>query len=471
MSAEPLLPDATSAARSHLTEALAELRQAAKSEGAEARTARVLSSLLEAVMRARDSRVPLPLSDSQRAALAQLLASRRQAAGLSQQRVAKLTQLSERTIRHIESGQHTPSWDTLERLANCAELRMGDEALGEREGGAGGPMPNSWLNFRYDPLSLGLEVARVLNGPGGPVEQTLLYFDAESASDWLALSMDPTYAVHFRLTNPLDEAARLIAAQVGHAGVDVCGLGVGDGQSETRLAEHLANELPAPLDLRLKLLDISHVLLTRAYRHAADRMESRGVPVQTLHANFHHLRDCPEMYYQPPSAPRRYRVYTLLGSTLANLENEVQWFRELHVCAQPGDFCMLDIQTCYAPPDRPDEIALHDPPLAAGRPPATHERWISGLLRRHCRNAVAIELRNELAPAANVPGSYQIDVMANVKLSDGREKRFVMWRVRRYDPDRLAACLAQLGWSKVAVREYGPPNGAKTAALVMLRRE
>ncbi len=43
------------------------------------------------------------------------------------------------------------------------------------------------------------------------------------------------------------------------------------------------------------------------------------------------------------------KAISLLGSTMANLDNEVRFFSELAGCAVPGDLCALDFQIAAAP--------------------------------------------------------------------------------------------------------------------------
>ncbi len=72
------------------------------------------------------------------------------------------------------------------------------------------------------------------------------------------------------------------------------------------------------------------------------------------------------------------------------------------------------------------------------------------------------EMRWELAPSGGVPGSYGFDAVARVKMRDGRpDRRFLMWRVRRYDPKLLSDSLAEFGWKTIERIDYSP-DGKKT---------
>ena len=74
-------------------------------------------------------------------------------------------------------------------------------------------------------------------------------------------------------------------------------------------------------------------------------------------------------------------------------------------------------------------------------------------------------------PPGGVPGSYGFDAIACVKVLDGRpDRRFLMWRVLRYDPKLLSESLAELGWNPVDRIDYGPDN-KKTLCLMLLQKQ
>ena len=73
-------------------------------------------------------------------------------------------------------------------------------------------------------------------------------------------------------------------------------------------------------------------------------------------------------------------------------------------------------------------------------------------------------MRWELAPPGGVPGSYGFDAIASVKVLDGgSERRFLMWRVLRYDPKLLSESLAELGWKPIERIDYGPTTRGRNA--------
>jgi hypothetical protein len=236
-----------------------------------------------------------------------------------------------------------------------------------------------------------------------------------------------------------------------------------------RFTQHLLDHLPPSCQLRLKLLDISHALLGTAYRHAVDLLEPRQVQIYTLHADFHHLMRYPELHYSAPGAPPRPRVFLLLGNTLANVDNELRFFQQLHESAVPGDLVVVDCQLAAAPADRPDEIRRLDSTIREGKPSPEHAAWLSGPFRRHGRDVADVQISVELRQQCAVPGSYEADLVATVRNTDGSTRRFSSWRGRRYDPERLAGCLRELGWERVLLLPYGP-DGKDAAAVMLLKR-
>ena len=68
---------------------------------------------------------------------------------------------------------------------------------------------------------------------------------------------------------PMDRVAERVAELAGPVGLDVIGLGCGDGKDEVRLTQCLL-EHHKNRNLRLYLLDISQPLCCAAYRHAAE---------------------------------------------------------------------------------------------------------------------------------------------------------------------------------------------------------
>ena len=393
------------------------------------------------------------------------LKTAREAARLSQQDLADHAGVDVRTIRNLEHGTVRPSADTLARLRSVPAVGLPDPASSSQPD----LVPNAYLVPHHDAIGLARDMTQAFAAPhGAHVEQTWLYLDAASAADWLALSSSGPYAQAFRDSMPLAELARVVSGCVGSKGLDVHALGAGDGKSETRLVQYLCDRRQV-VDLRLCLLDISPPLVHAAYRHAADAVEPRGVACFALVGNFLDLRRIPVLSYRPACSPRE-RLYTMLGCTWQNLTDGPAFLRQLGDVANAGDLLALDVRLARAPAGDVAAITAAEPVLTQGPPPSCHE-WLSGPIRRYCEGYQAITFRAELLPRGLPPGSYEINLLADVTMRPGRGERrtYCVLRGKSYDPAQLATALEPLGWRTLQSWPYGlgerPDHG-----LVLLQR-
>ena len=392
----------------------------------------------------------------------ELLRRRRKEAGLSIADLARKTGVVRTTIHNIEQGLTTASPQTLKLLASVKVLRL-TELDASREGAL-----DTWFTQQYDPLQMVRGMDAVLNGPGGQIEQTLLYLDPQSAADWHALSNSEQYITSFRSKIPLDKLAERIIRESKGVGLDVDGLGCGDGKTETALMQRLADLMPTPPDLQLYLLDISHVLLSEAYRFALDALAPRRISVVAIHGNFNDVSKNPLLYMHPRSI-RRMRVFLMMGGTLGNIHDEPWFFRDLAACAQPGDLAALDCQLVRAPADQPEEqIRAADQAFRAKQQLEAYSSFLGGPLRRHCRGLLGLRLHTELATHCPVPGSYAVEFWADVEKEGEPLRQFLVFRTKRYDIDKLSQCLHRLGWNTLQTWKYGP---AKLAAVLLIQRQ
>lgn len=382
-----------------------------------------------------------------------LLRQQRKAAKLNVYQVAKRVGVSPNTIKNWESGSTMPAKRPLAQLLAMPELK-----LSAAEHAPPGDGPNSYFLPNYNRRQLLQQMAQILNGDGGALEQSMLYLDDQSASDWLAISQASVSWGSFRAL-PVGPIAEAILRE-WQGPTDINALGAGDGRSEVRLCEELLGRRPE-LDLKLRLLDISHPLLHAAHDHAKVALADR-VETSTLHGNFHHLWRFAVLL--PKSAPSRRRVYSLVGHTMSNLDNEIAWVRDQLSLAAPGDFMIVDYSIAYASPDEPAKIRALDPPLAQGIPDA-HFAWVTGPLRRYARDVADIKVNLELNTYCSMPGSYELVTYATVRRKDGSTQRYLVTRVRRYTTEKLRECLESLGWEWVEHLPYGPTGRAAVAVL------
>lgn len=379
----------------------------------------------------------------------------REAKGMSRAELARRTGLQRTTITNLEAGRTTPAPDTLRRLA---------KVLGEGEP----PPPLAQPEFfapTYQPLRLAEQMTAQLNAAGGALDQVYLYLDYQSALDWVSASTDPEYERRYRNRMPLDVAAQQIADLGIEHGADVIALGSGDGKCETRLTKRLAELLPAQPELRLYLLDISHALIHTAYQHATNELP--GIAVIPLHGDLYQLPQYPSFAHRAPHDLRT-RIWTFIGNTFSNLTDELAFMTDLASCARPGDFAVIDVDIAWAPAADLAAVRAADP--VCNRPLGTiADRWLTGPIRRHCRGVREVNVTSEPTNRCPVPGSYQHNFVAAVRLQDGSERRYTVMRSKRYDPELLAQTIDDLGWEQIQILRFGP--GVDRHALLVFRRK
>jgi len=380
--------------------------------------------------------------------------------------VADMVEVSESMIRHIESGEKRPGSRLLLRLLALAPLNLRPEDL-QAESSQPGVVPTLWLAPEYEPRQLITELTKRLNGPGCALEQTTAYLDYQSAADWLTTCNAPNYLAAFSNTEALATTAARIAEQCGAGGVDLIAIGCGDAKREVKLAEYLLQHSARHniQDIRLFLLDISHSLLTEGHNHAKSVLGDSVKNIFALHGNFHDLYQYP--LFNRGDLRTRCRVFTLLGCTLANLDNEVRFFRDTMSAAVPGDFFIADYTNAYASPEQPDKVRARDPSLQT-QMRESHRMWLGGPIHRYCKGARDIDFTLELSTDCIVRGSYELTYVANVTMEkDAPKRRFVVWRVRRYDPAQLEDCLARAGWATELCSPYGGNDQSKLSLLLL----
>lgn len=406
-------------------------------------------------------------------AFAERVVRAREAIGLSQRELAERSGLSARTIVNIENGKRAPAQETILRLLMVRELGIGLKEVPWRVVARPevGSLPNCWIAPGYESLKMFADLIEVVNGPGGKVEQTMMYLDHRSAEDWRELTQQSAYVTKYRDRVPLGTIAQTILADTSHLRLDVIALGAGDGRLETRLMEHLLDGSQAqhkPTDLRFYLLDVSQPLLIEAYQHAAKQVGLRGASVTAIQGNFHQWPRFTQFHYTSEVAHRR-RIVTMLGLTMGNLENDANFFQQTLIGLNPGDLLLLDVLMAPEGVDRPEDIQRTDLALRDG-PSAAHKKLLSGPFHRYCENLKAIELRYALSPFGTVMGKYAIDMVAEVELRDGQRRTFSsLFRYTRYDTALLASIMRSIGWELLTSAHFGQDHGKPSNAIMLFK--
>ena len=394
------------------------------------------------------------------------LEQRRRAAGMTRKVLADRAGISESTLRNVETGRRPPTRTTVMHLQSVPELRIDAGPIGAHLTGRPQRVtdfsPNCWLTPEYDALKLHQELTLQLNGRGGHLEQTYLYLDYSSAAAWCSIAEHEIYTTARNLM-PLGRVAERIAELAGPVGLDVIGLGCGDGKDEVRLTQRLL-DVHRSKNLRLYLLDISQPLCSGAYRHAAEMLGDRPtVSVYAIQGSFHNLQRYSPLLHAPERAHRR-RIACMFGNTFANLQNEIMFVRNSLIGLAPGDFLLLNVPATVAPADEPEEIKRKDRRIAGqtnAYEKSAGDRHFIDLIRRYVPGIKDVELSASLDfEACPVPGSYAADIRATVHMLSGETKQFSMLYAKRYDQVQLDAKMQKIGWLPVAhwiyAEEYHP---------------
>ena len=396
------------------------------------------------------------------------LLQHREAAKMQQKELAGLLNVSALTVRNIESAAKRPGRDLLFRLLAIPELNL---TISDLTGDENKPrlIPTSWLAPQYDPHKMLTDLVARLNGMGDALEQTTAYLDSRSAADWLSFSLSPDRLALFSHTAALESAAKIVMADVGRGAIEICSLGSGDARKETMFTRLCADQISNSAQIRLYLLDISHTLLTEGYNHARQSLVKHKINVMAMHGNFHDLARYPLLEKQTKKK-NEVRIITMLGNTLANLDNEVRFFRDTLSSCMPGDYFLADFTIAHAPADNKEEIERNDPALLAPVPNVI-VNWLGGPLRRYCKELRDVEFSVEVDTQCPVRGSYELLYVAKVAMIGGKpERRFVMFRCKLYDPAKLTECLKGHGWKCESLTPY-VSTGRTKSMLMLLRKQ
>lgn len=411
----------------------------------------------------------VPAGTEQASRFAQLLLAKRKAAGLKLTALAKLAGVSARTISNVEQNRVAVSRDTLQRLRAIPQLDLQPadiaKAVSEHDDGYNCHIPPG-----YDTLEMVKNLEVLLSGPGCHIEQTNAYLEHRSAMAYVTNSQNPAYVAQFRDAYPCKAIASKIVSEAEQRLLKVIALGPGDGHLEVRLLQHLLGKL-RETEIKFVLFDISQPLLTTAYQHTRDSLGARSaVETVMVQGNFHNLAQYPQVTSNASkSTNKQARVYLMMGNTIANLDNEVRFFLHNFSHCQAGDFLVLDFQQRKSPSSATEaEIRRSEPALNNPFKTATEE-WLSTPLRLHCPDLVSYQFSLELEMQCPVPGSYMLDAIATVNTKTQAERRFSMFRFKRYDEELLLRTLTRFGWQCVTSIAFGADKSA--VALLLIKRD
>ncbi len=102
---------------------------------------------------------------------------------------------------------------------------------------------------------------------------------------------------------------------------------------------------------------------------------------------------------------------------------------------------------------------------------AVRTNWLGGPLRRHCKDLRDVEFQSNSTCNVSVRGSYEITYVAKVSMVCGKpERRFVMFRIKHYDPPQLVERLAVAGLEAWESLTPYASNERNKIMLMLLRK-
>ncbi len=377
---------------------------------------------------------------------------------MSGRKASQLAGLSIDTAHSIESTGRMPGIDTVERIAAVLKvspiwLAYGTESM------------RRILNYRWAPGHSALRWARdleaIIRGEGGKIDHGFLYFDPLGAALYEEVSRSPE-------ARPLKEAAEAILTLCTEP-LSVIALGAGLGHIEATLTEYLVrSDLPAGFDgepqIELFLVDCSAALLGEGHRHVSHRLDCHSVPVVAIEGDFRRLPTFSEMF--APRGPRR-KLFTLLGYTLGNLDNELSFLRDSLLSASRGDLLLLDFGAQTGKLGSSAASLKNEPGAKVLQAGGTirNNTWLAfianPITRFYGTEGVKVSLRH-VPESGVIPKSFSVECA--VETPDG--KSFVTAGWRRYDPQALVDAFARVGWQLVQSWGFGEQRPSVLALFV-----
>lgn len=391
-------------------------------------------------------RTARPHPDSEEfGAFGRLVRKRREAASLSVEALAQEARVSPSLLVQIENGSRAASRATRQRICNVQALRLMPAdlipPLPARRPKT--PRPLNCVLTPHDRVAQEASLLRSMRHAARRVLRPVwAYLGPASAHAFLRFRSRSPHA-HAMATG-LWELAAQIEPHLGPRPLEVLALGAGDGTPEVLLVEHLIGRGAVPRSMCL--VDLSEPLLSRAYAWAVERLAQ--TEVWGLLADLEELSKHTDLLV----APDAQRLVLLLGGTLGELDDELRFLRHGLARCMPGDLLVLDVPLSLG--DSEERVRKHEG-LAARQAFDEAKDWLGASLAPHLPD-LPLEWSLHLETRDVVLEHHSWCVKATVP-SLRQPRAIEPYRFKRYSPARVTACLAPLGWERVAVCPYGNP--------------
>lgn len=172
-----------------------------------------------------------------------------------------------------------------------------------------------------------------------------LYSSDSGADNWTRLCKDPTYRHHkesaeFWAGAGGKEVTNKIRDLLGRDDFDYISLGSGDGRKDANI---VASWLGSGTDLFYYPYDISLPLVSKAIRNVRRKVPRRSkgtLRIKAVLADFNHLSTVNEVFNHRDSP----NVIALLGNSLGNLEDDLDFLRSLREEMSEEDLLVLEVR-------------------------------------------------------------------------------------------------------------------------------
>ncbi len=151
------------------------------------------------------------------------------------------------------------------------------------------------------------------------------------------------------------------------------------------------------------------------------------------------------------------------------LDSELHFFKHSLGNTISGDLFLFDFVPVASPCDDREAIYASDHALRSPIP-EEHAKWLSGSLRRYLDGYRSHSFRMELRQDCEVLGSYALDAVATVLMTDGSVREISVARFKRHDGQLLARSLSELGWDCLDIRYYGGLKKPTAGLLIACKR-
>jgi len=288
------------------------------------------------------------------------------------------------------------------------------------------------------------------------IPPSFLYRFDRGAALWLDLCRDPQYhyftkSVGFFQSN-IDDILKTIGDDVIADSPDLISLGPGNGIKDRIFLSRLVDkQRDARSDIYYYPYDISPSMISTAIGTVSttERIRNR-LKVKAVVADFNMLKLFEPVYQYRPET----NIFTLLGNTLGNIENETNFLDQINRAMFPGDFLIVEVRAKTAQEAITDNI---------GGSFETNRKFDFTPLDFIGVHYEDKKLSYQSAQnRSNIPGSKTVMASYSNFHIPGEPNQIdsaYLSYIHEYDPDQLATVMKNLGFD-VLKTFFGVPGVA-----------